>query len=66
MNVPPGVQAGKRLRLAGRGYPFGHDRRGDQIMEGDIVVAPQLSDRERQLYEELRSLETFNPRTDLL
>jgi len=66
MNVPPGVQAGKRLRLAGRGYPFGRDRRGDQIMEVDIVVAPQLSDRERQLYEELRSLETFNPRTDLL
>ena len=66
MQVPPGVQAGKRLRLAGRGYPFGRDRRGDQIMEVDIVVAPKLNDREKKLYEELRSLETFNPRADLL
>lgn len=66
MNVPPGVQMGKRLRLAGRGYPIGRDRRGDQIMEVDIAVPPKISDRERTLYQELRSLETFNPRADLL
>ncbi|NEQ44107.1 MAG: J domain-containing protein [Leptolyngbya sp. SIOISBB] len=66
MNVPPGVQMGKRLRLAGRGYPIGRERRGDQIMEVDIAVPPKISDRERTLYQELRSLETFNPRADLL
>ncbi|MEM6838769.1 MAG: J domain-containing protein [Cyanobacteria bacterium P01_C01_bin.120] len=66
MNVPPGVQAGKRLRLAGRGFPIGRDRRGDQIMEVEIVMPLKLSDRERQLYEELRSVETFDPRADLL
>jgi curved DNA-binding protein len=66
MTVPPGVQAGKRLRLAGRGYPVGRDRRGDQIMEVDIVMPGKLSDREQSLYQELRSLEKFNPRADLL
>lgn len=66
MAVPPGVQTGKRLRLAGRGFPIGRDRRGDQIMEVDIVMPSTISDRERQLYQELRSLETFNPRAELL
>ncbi|RZM77340.1 DnaJ C-terminal domain-containing protein [Leptolyngbya iicbica] len=66
MTVPAGVQAGKRLRLAGRGYPVGRDRRGDQIMEVDIVMPAKLSDREQRLYQELRSLEKFNPRADLL
>lgn len=66
MNVPPGIQPGKRLRLAGRGFPITRDRRGDQIMEVDIVIPPDISDRERALYEEVRSLETFDPRANLL
>lgn len=65
LTVPAGVQAGKRLRLANRGYPIGRERRGDQIIEIEIAVPPQLSDRERTLYEELRTIETFTPRTQL-
>ncbi|MGF1459165.1 MAG: DnaJ C-terminal domain-containing protein [Leptolyngbyaceae cyanobacterium] len=64
--VPPGVQTGKRLRLAGRGYPIGRERRGDQIMAIEVVIPPAVSDRERALYQELRALETFNPRAELL
>ncbi|MEM6521305.1 MAG: J domain-containing protein [Cyanobacteria bacterium P01_C01_bin.70] len=66
MTVPPGVQAGKRLRLAGRGFPIGRDRRGDQIMAVEIVIPAQVSDREQQLYKDLRAIESFNPRADLL
>lgn len=65
MNIPPGVQSRRRLRLAGKGYPVGRDRRGDQIVEIDIVVPSVLSDREKALYEELRQVETLNPRADL-
>lgn len=66
LTVPAGVQPGRRLRLAGRGYPVGRDRRGDQIVELEVAIPQQMSDREQALYQELKSLETFAPRTDLL
>ncbi|MDB9524849.1 J domain-containing protein [Oscillatoria sp. CS-180] len=66
LTVPAGVQPGKRLRLADRGYPIGRDRRGDQIVEIDIAVPPQISDRERTLYQDLRAIESFDPRADIL
>jgi len=66
LTIPEGVQTGRRLRLAGRGYPIGRERRGDQIVEIEIVIPVQMSDRERALYEELGAIETFAPRADLL
>jgi curved DNA-binding protein len=65
MTMPPGVQSGKRLRLAGKGYPLGQARQGDQIVELDVVVPTELSDRERALYAELHELSSFTPRADL-
>jgi curved DNA-binding protein len=64
--IPAGVQTGRRLRLAGKGYPYGQDRRGDQIVVLSVVVPPTLSDRERALYRELRETEPFQPRAHLL
>ena len=66
LTLPEGVQAGKRLRLAERGYPIGRDRRGDQIVEIELAAPSQMTDRERALYEELRSIESFDPRAELL
>ncbi|WP_346289652.1 J domain-containing protein [Sphaerothrix gracilis] len=65
MNIPAGVQSGQRLRLASKGYPIGQNRRGDQIVQVEIAVPSTLSDREKELYQELRRTETFNPRADL-
>ncbi len=61
MNVPSGVKTGQRLRLAHKGYPI-DGTRGDQLVEIQIVVPQEISDSERELYEKLRSIETFNPR----
>lgn len=65
MTIPTGVRSGQRLRLANKGYPVGGDR-GDQIVEIQIVTPKELSDAERELYEKLRQMETFNPRENLL
>ena len=65
LTIPAGVQNGKRLRLAGQGYPIGRERRGDQIVAIEIAVPQQLSDRERSLYEELKAIEAFAPRKQL-
>lgn len=65
MNVPTGVRAGQRLRLAGKGYPTANGVRGDQLVEIQIMVPKEPSLQVRELYEKLRQIEKFNPRLDL-
>lgn len=65
MTIPRGVRSGQRLRLAGKGYPTEDGRRGDQLVEIRIEVPRDPSPAERELYEKLRQLETFNPRSDV-
>ncbi|MFQ4138367.1 J domain-containing protein [Nodosilinea sp. PGN35] len=64
--LPQGAQTGQIIQLAGRGYPIGKEKRGDQIVELQVAVPTGLSDREKALYEELRQTERFRPRADLL
>ena len=65
MNIPAGVRSGQRLRLADKGYPKEEGGRGDQIVEIQVVIPREVTPQERELYEKLRQLETFNPRADL-
>jgi curved DNA-binding protein len=65
MNVPVGVRSGQRLRLANKGYPDAEGKRGDQLVEIQIVVPKDPSPQVKELYEKLRQLENFNPRQDL-
>lgn len=66
MTLPAGVKSGQRFRLTGKGYPEGRNRRGDQLVEVLIAIAPEVSDRERELYEQLREIETYKPRQEWL
>ena len=66
MNVPPNVKSGQRLRLANKGYPNSRGERGDQLVVLQIVVPEKISKKERELYEQIRQLEKFNPRKNLL
>lgn len=65
MNLPAKVQSGQRLRLANKGYIDDQGKRGDQLVEIQIVVPKNISPQEKELYEKLRQIETFNPRADL-
>lgn len=65
MTIPAGVRSGQRLRLSGKGYPAGRSQRGDQIVEIQVAIPTELNSRERELYEKLRSTESFNPRANL-
>lgn len=65
MNVPSGVRAGQRLRLAGKGYPTANGDRGDQLVEILIAVPRDTTPEARELYEKLRQIENFNPRLNL-
>jgi curved DNA-binding protein len=53
VRVPAGSSSGRRLRLRGRGLPKRGGGSGDLHAVVKIVVPKELSDRERELYEQL-------------
>ena len=62
VRVPPGSSSGRRLRLRGRGLPKRGGGSGDLHAVVKIVVPKDLSDRERELYEELAEISGPDPR----
>src|SRR4051794_17560249 len=56
VHVPPGSSTGRRLRLRGEGMPSRRGRPGDLYAEVAIMVQPHLTDRERELYEQLAAV----------
>ena len=66
VSIPPGVRSGQRLRLANKGYPTKDGDRGDQLVELQIVTPKEISEAEKELYEKLQKLETFNPRQNII
>lgn len=66
MNVPAGVKSGQRLKLANKGYPNSAGERGDQLVIIKVVIPPKVSTAEKQLYQQIRDIEQFNPRYKLI
>jgi curved DNA-binding protein len=62
MSIPPGTQAGQRLRLRGQGLNRRGGGRGDQYAKLRIVNPPALTPSERELFERLRNESRFNAR----
>ncbi|MGF1464954.1 MAG: DnaJ C-terminal domain-containing protein [Sandaracinaceae bacterium] len=62
VKVPPGSGSGVRVRLRGRGFPKKSGGRGDLYVEVRIQVPRTLEPEERELYEQLARVSTFDPR----
>lgn len=63
VRVPPATNPGAQLRVRGHGLPKGRDgERGDLFVVTNIQVPPQLTGKERSLWEELGRTSQFNPR----
>jgi curved DNA-binding protein len=62
VNVPAGVRSGQSLRLRGKGWANPRGERGDQLAKIIIDTPKSISDSERQLYENIRTARTYNPR----
>ena len=62
LTVPPGTQAGRKLRMRGRGLAKGQGGRGDLFAAIHIDVPATLTARERELFEELSRVSRFQPR----
>lgn len=66
MNVPAGVKSGQRLKLANKGYPNSKGQRGDQLVIIKVLIPTKVSEAEKQLYQQIREIEQFNPRQKLI
>lgn len=64
LRVPPGSSSGRKIRLRGKGFPNPKGAAGDLYAEIKIAVPGELSEKERQLFEELQEVSSFEPRSD--
>ena len=62
MKLPAGSKSGQKLRLAGKGLPRPGGGAGDLYAVIGVTLPGSLTDRERELYEELREASRFEPR----
>ena len=62
--IPEGIQTGELIRIPGKGYKDGKGGRGDLIAEIKVMVPKKLSEEERNLFENLNKISTFNPRNN--
>jgi curved DNA-binding protein len=62
LKVPPGTSSGRRIRLRGKGYPREGGERGDLFAALEIAVPETLTDREKELFEELAKTSEFKAR----
>nr|WP_217499153.1 DnaJ C-terminal domain-containing protein [Leifsonia sp. C5G2] len=63
VRVPPGSSSGRRLRLKGQGMPQPGGKPGDLFARVKIMVPPHLTDRERELFEQLKRESAYDPRS---
>ena len=56
LKLPPGTQPGQRFRLRAHGLPTAGGTRGDLFVVPQIQIPKKLSDRERELWEQLAQI----------
>lgn len=62
INIPKGIESGKRIRIPKKGYKDMEGRQGHLFLEMNIVNPPELTKEEIRLYEELKKVSEYNPR----
>jgi curved DNA-binding protein len=58
LTIPPGTQPGQTFRLVGRGMPLMRDpeRSGDLFVRANVKIPRDLTEKQRQLFQQLSSL----------
>jgi molecular chaperone DnaJ len=67
VRIPPGTNSGKKLRLREKGAPSARHpgKRGDQIVEVQVVVPKPEDERVRNLLRELDKIDHEDPRREI-
>lgn len=60
--IPSGIQSGEEIKIENKGYKDGKGGRGDLILETKIMIPKNMTDEEKNLFEQLKKESRFNPR----
>lgn len=60
--IPPGIQSGEKIQIKQKGYKDGKGARGNLVAEVKIMVPTELNETEKELFEKMAEISTFNPR----
>ena len=61
--IPQGIQSGEKLKIPNKGYKNSNGTRGDLVAEVKIMVPKKLELDEKEMFEKLREMSRFNPRS---
>jgi curved DNA-binding protein len=65
VQIKPGANNGQKLRLRGHGLPTGQSgQHGDLYVVINVQLPEQITEKERDLWNELSRVSNFNPRTN--
>ena len=62
--IPQGIQSGEKIKIPNKGYNNGKGGRGDLVAEVKIMVPRDLKTDEKEIFEKLKEMSSFNPRSD--
>ena len=60
--IPQGTESGEKVRIPNKGYKDGKGGRGDLIAEVKIMIPKNMSEEEKQLFEQFNKISKYNPR----
>ena len=63
--IPAGLQSGELINIEGKGYKNGFGGRGDFILETKIMIPKNLTEDEKKLFEKMKEISNYNPRTNI-
>ena len=62
IKIPAGTQAGQRLRVRGRGLSGRESGKGDLYVVARVQMPPKITEREKELWQQLAQASSFEPR----
>lgn len=65
LHVPQGIQSGETIHLKEKGYLDGKGGRGELITNVCIMVPKNMTDQEKNLFEQLKQVSKYDPRNVL-
>ena len=60
--IPQGTQCGEGLKLKGKGYLDGKGGRGDLIINIQIMNPTNITEKEKELFEQFKKISEYSPR----
>ena len=59
--MPKGTQTGDKISIPNKGYFIDENKRGNLIIEAQVMIPKKLSQDEKDLFAKLKEISTFNP-----